>query len=271
MNRGYEIEIEDRRDEFEFEIDEIDVDYFDDRTWPKGHIHEGEPVILREYQRDIVNKFIQSTSNIQKIATGAGKTLVTATLSAMVENSYSGSGDGRTVIIVPNKSLVTQTFAEYENLGLDVGMYYGDRKDFDKKHTVCTWQSLGVMHKNFQNGDSDIGLDDFMNGVTAVICDECLDGETPILTPNGWKAVKSMEPGDAVVNWDGKKFKHDVVEKLHVNLPKSNDEDMLELEFDNGHAIRVTANHEFLTHGNGWVRADQLTEDMDIVSNPHIS
>jgi intein/homing endonuclease len=39
---------------------------------------------------------------------------------------------------------------------------------------------------------------------------------------------------------------------------------MLELEFDNGSAIKVTANHKFLTN-KGWVRADQLTDDLDII------
>jgi len=39
---------------------------------------------------------------------------------------------------------------------------------------------------------------------------------------------------------------------------------MLELEFNNGVIIQVTANHKFLTN-HGWVRADALTEDLEIV------
>jgi intein/homing endonuclease len=39
---------------------------------------------------------------------------------------------------------------------------------------------------------------------------------------------------------------------------------MLELEFDNNVIIKVTANHKFLTN-KGWVRADELTEDLEII------
>lgn len=56
------------------------------------------------------------------IATGAGKTLITAALSERVEKY------GRSIVIVPNKDLVKQTFDDYKNLGLDVGVYYSDKK-----------------------------------------------------------------------------------------------------------------------------------------------
>ena len=36
---------------------------------------------------------------------------------------------------------------DYKTLGLDVGVYYGERKEFDKQHTICTWQSLNVLLK----------------------------------------------------------------------------------------------------------------------------
>jgi superfamily II DNA or RNA helicase len=55
---------------------------------------------------------------------------------------------GRTIVIVPNKSLVTQTEKDYKGLGLDVGVYFGDRKDIGKTHTICTWQSLNILMKN---------------------------------------------------------------------------------------------------------------------------
>ena len=72
---------------------------------------------------EIINNFINEPQSIQEIATGAGKTLMTAAMSNLVE-PY-----GRSIVIVPNKSLVTQTEEDYVNLGLDVGVYYGDRKE----------------------------------------------------------------------------------------------------------------------------------------------
>jgi superfamily II DNA or RNA helicase len=44
---------------------------------------------------------------------------------------------GRSIVIVPNKSLVVQTEEDYVNLGLDVGVYFGDRKELNK-----TWNEF---------------------------------------------------------------------------------------------------------------------------------
>jgi hypothetical protein len=45
---------------------------------------------------------------------------------------------------------------------------------------------------------------------------------------------------------------------------------MFELEFDNGNKIQVTGNHKFLTD-QGWIRADELTHEHDIINKKLIS
>ena len=101
---------------------------------------------LRRWQKKVLDEFPEIVKNykkfILKAPTGAGKTITTATLSHIAE-PY-----GRSIVIVPNKSLVAQTEEDYINLGLDVGVYYGDRKEFGKTHTICTWQSLNILLKN---------------------------------------------------------------------------------------------------------------------------
>jgi hypothetical protein len=79
---------------------------------------------------------------------------------------------GRTIVIVPNKSLVTQTEKDYIGLGLDVGVYFGDRKEWNKTHTICTWQSLNVLLKNTKNGVATETIQDFLEGVVCVMVDE---------------------------------------------------------------------------------------------------
>jgi superfamily II DNA or RNA helicase len=123
-------------------------------------------VVLRDYQIEIINKFLANPQCIQEVATGAGKTLMTAAL------SYSCEAHGRTIVIVPNKSLVTQTEADYINLGLDVGVYFGDRKEFGHQHTICTWQSLNILLKNTKGGEADITIMEFLEGVVCVMVDE---------------------------------------------------------------------------------------------------
>jgi superfamily II DNA or RNA helicase len=79
---------------------------------------------------------------------------------------------GRSIVIVPNKSLVTQTEDDYRALGLDVGVYFGDRKEFGRQHTICTWQSLNILLKNTKNQTADITITDFLEDVVCLIVDE---------------------------------------------------------------------------------------------------
>lgn len=164
---GYDIELEDTRDyRTTFEFAEVSEDTFKHKNWPKGHPQEGTPVVLRDYQISIVNNFLENPQSIQEIATGAGKTLMTAALSYSIEQY------GRSIVIVPNKSLVTQTEADYINLGLDVGVYFGDRKEYNKTHTICTWQSLNNMLKKTKAGEAEVDIGDFIEGVVCVMVDE---------------------------------------------------------------------------------------------------
>ena len=162
-------DIKDLRKPINIDFKPVTETYWADlgKVWPVGHVSEGQPIMLRDYQVDAINKFLEQTQSLQEIATGAGKTITTATLAHMCES------EGRTITIVPNKSLVEQTFEDFENVDLDVGMYYGDRKDLNKTHTICTWQSLNILDKKSKNSEYDIvTLAEFLDGVKAVIVDE---------------------------------------------------------------------------------------------------
>jgi superfamily II DNA or RNA helicase len=164
---GYDIELDDQREyQTTFDFTPVEQSTFAHKTWPKGHPMAGEPVVLRDYQMEIINNFLTSPQCIQEVATGAGKTIMTAALSAAVE-SY-----GRSIVIVPNKSLVTQTEKDYVNLGLDVGVYFGDRKEHGHRHTICTWQSLNVLLKNTKAGTADTTIGEFIEDVVCVMVDE---------------------------------------------------------------------------------------------------
>jgi superfamily II DNA or RNA helicase len=163
----YDIDLEDLREYstvFDFEV--VAADNFSDKTWPKGHVKAGESILLRDYQVEVVNNFLSNPQSLQEVATGAGKTLITATLSKSVEKY------GRSIVIVPNKSLVVQTEEDYINLGLDVGVYFGDRKELNKTHTICTWQSLNNLLKNTQSGEADFTIQDMIEDVVCVMVDE---------------------------------------------------------------------------------------------------
>jgi superfamily II DNA or RNA helicase len=164
---NYDIELDDQRDyQTQFKFNKIDENSYNTHKWGKGHPLEGQNIVLRDYQVTIINKFLENPQCLQEVATGAGKTLITAVL------SHSCEQHGRTIVIVPNKSLVSQTEADYQNLGLDVGVYFGDRKEFGKTHTICTWQSLNILLKGSRSHEVDITIGEFLQDVVCVMVDE---------------------------------------------------------------------------------------------------
>jgi len=164
---NYDIDLDDQRDySINFEFNPVSESTFSHIMWPKGHPMEGKPMELRDYQVDVINNFLANPQCIQEIATGAGKTVITAALSNAV------APHGRTIVIVPNKSLVTQTEKDYINMQQDVGVYFGDRKEWGRQHTICTWQSLNVLLKNTKAGVGDCTIGEFLEDVVCVIVDE---------------------------------------------------------------------------------------------------
>lgn len=166
IENGYELEIQDHRAKHEFEFSEVDENFLSHINWPADHRMAGEPIMLRDYQIQAINECVNNPQGISIAPTSAGKTIITASLSKIAEKY------GRTIVIVPNKNLVQQTEEDYRNIGLDVGVLYGDRKEYDRTHTICTWQSLMVLDKKSKDALDDDQLSIFLDDLVAVICDE---------------------------------------------------------------------------------------------------
>ena len=176
-NRVQIVDIEDKRHPITLNFTPVTETYWKDQgvVWPEGHPAEGEDIILRDYQVEAINNFLNNPQSLQQIATGAGKTITTATLSHITE-PY-----GRSLVIVPNKSLVEQTEEDYINCGLDVGVYFGDRKNLGKTHTICTWQSLNILDKKHKDGSAVLSLAEFLEGVSTIIVDEVHQAKAEVL------------------------------------------------------------------------------------------
>ena len=202
VDAGVEIaEIKDHRVKHDLTFKQITKNYWSHKTWPKGHIAEGEKIILRDYQVEVVNNFLKNPQALQEVATGAGKTIITATLSHLCEKY------GRTLVIVPNKNLVTQTEEDYVNVGLDVGVYFGDRKELGRTHTICTWQSLNILDKKQLNRprkgakrdgyENDVlTLAEFLEGVETLIVDEVHQAKAEVL-----KKLLTLNLKHAPIRW----------------------------------------------------------------------
>lgn len=101
-------------------------------------------------------------------------TITTATLAHLCE-PY-----GRTITIVPSKSLVLQTERDFKTVDLDVGVYFGDRKEIGYTHTIATWQSINVLFEK-SNKDQLMVFKEFAENINTVICDECHASKANIL------------------------------------------------------------------------------------------
>ncbi|ASV44158.1 DNA helicase-like protein [Salicola phage SCTP-2] len=169
---GYEFEIEDHRED-SYAFDPIDNDFFANYVWPEGHFKEGEPITLRDDQTEAANIFLKNRYCVQALATGFGKTILTAAICKKVEYY------GRTLTIVPSKSLVEQTYDDMKLVGMDVGRYYGDVKELGHMHTISTWQSLMEVVDAYD--DNPHILDSMMDNLKQVLVDECHQCKSKVL------------------------------------------------------------------------------------------
>lgn len=85
----------------------------------------------------------------------------------------------------------------------------------------------------------------------------CFDGETLVDTNNGFKKISDIEVGDQVLTFDeetGDEVYKPVLELFKYDVT---DDDILEIEFENGETVICTENHEFYVNGE-WVKAKDL-------------
>jgi len=151
---GYEIDVIDNRTPHSKSPELIDADVF---------AEYGK--ILRWYQVEAVNKAIQESHGLLVLATGAGKSLI----NAAIVHAYSPL---RSMTIVPNTDLVTQTVKTFKSVGLDAGRFYSKKKEVDKQHIVSTWQSL-KNHRHILK-DVDVIIVDEVHGAKSTILNELL-------------------------------------------------------------------------------------------------
>ena len=233
--QGVEItDIVDRRQRVDLNFDSIAEDFWTNKTWPKRHPMEGELIRLRDYQVEVINNFLSNPQSLQEVATGAGKTIITATLSKLTEKY------GRSLVVVPNKSLVTQTEEDYINCGLDVGVYFGDRKELGRTHTICTWQSLNILDKKTKDGSTVLSLAEFLEGVSTIIVDEVHQAKAEVL-----KNLLTRNLRNAPIRWG-----------LTGTIPKE------KFEFESIHAS--------LGPVTGQISAKEL-QDKGVLSNCHVN
>lgn len=165
------------------------------------------------------------------------------------------------VLIVPNINLLTQFKSDIESYGLkdlynEIQVHGdGNKSNFDTVLTISTWQSL---------------VDEKRTNFDFIICDECLHPDTLITTKSGSKYIKDVKTGDLVLSYNEvtNEYEYKDVVEVHKNLASSRNEKIYDIELENGKIITITGNHTVFTK-RGWIRADNLTLEDDILEIPN--
>lgn len=160
LKSGYKIKIDDRRKKLiSLNFEPIDENYFIDYSDKYGN-----PITLRDYQIALVNLALsQDRGGIGLAGTGAGKTLMTAAICKEFNNKKI-----KCVVIVPSKSLLTQTFDTLKSLGVNIKMFGGKNKTLDADTIISTWQTL-------QN------VPTLMHDFNMFLVDECHGAQSKVL------------------------------------------------------------------------------------------
>jgi len=111
----------------------------------------------RPYQIDAITSSIKHTKGIIRSATASGKSLVIAYI---IRNLMRTKQIENAIIIVPTTALITQFYQDLIEYGFDpedLGAVFAERKQWDKKIVISTWQSLVKVPENINLFDCIIG------------------------------------------------------------------------------------------------------------------
>lgn len=139
VGAGYDIAVDDRRFQHDISVPQIGDDLFE------GYSYKRFTGIMASHQVEAINTVTANHGGLLLMATGAGKTVITAALAHLYQPF------GKVMIIVPQQDLVVQTQETIQALGMpECGAFYGD--DHNPQHiTVSTWQSLQNRPELFQD------------------------------------------------------------------------------------------------------------------------
>jgi superfamily II DNA or RNA helicase len=157
VKAGYEIVIDDQRFKgWNINVPEIQNNLFE------GFHYKRFRGFMEQHQVDAINKITSNRGGIVQVATGGGKTLITAGLAQLYYRF------GKVLVIVPRQDLAIETRDTIQAMGMeDCGAYFDEIKE-PRWVTITTWQSL---HAHL----------DLFHDVTCVIVDECHGADAKVL------------------------------------------------------------------------------------------
>jgi len=92
----------------------------------------------------------------------------------------------------------------------------------------------------------------------------CIDGDARVTMANGrTKPLRNVQVGEYVLSYNEEEKIFEAQEV--TNFWNRGIKPTLTIELESGDTVTCTPDHKFLTHNRGWVEAQYLTLDDDIV------
>lgn len=251
---NFELKIAGIENKFDFDIDKDEFTDWVNEKWVDS------PMKPRDYQIESAFNIIKYKNSLSEIATSAGKTLIIYMIIAYLleqQKSY------KVLMIVPSVDLVVQStedFYEYNassvKYPLEVQQIYAGSTIRAKANVVVgTFQSLSKKTK------------EYFNEFDCVVVDECLHPNTLITMSDGSKKlITDIKAGDKVLTTNDKtlEIEEREVDFVYKNLSKNNQ--MFEIEMEDGNLIKITGNHKVKLTTGEYKRVDCLSEYDEILS-----
>ena len=120
---------------------------------------------LRDYQYNSVKAALETGRGICVLGTGAGKTLTTATLIECFFNYFKKDKHFKCLVIVPDLSLVNQTYTEFINMGVNFTVTRWTGSIIPDLNSNCIICNISILQSKFD-------LNEWIKHVDILIVDE---------------------------------------------------------------------------------------------------
>lgn len=268
QNNQYEFKIENPED---FPINKtITVEEIQEfaNTFFKDHKHPDDktlPMVPYDYQIKSVHQILKYNFCNIEVGTGGGKSFIYGIFLFYYLTHVNPKA--KVLLIVPRISLVKQFYNDLNFYNL--GFYKENKTPLNLKiHEVMSSKPRECKNPNIIIGTYQSLQKEpkaFFEQFDVVTVDECLHPDTIItMADDSKKYIKDIKIGDLVKTYNEELNIIEIKEVDFVYQNLSKNQQMFEIELENGKILKLTGNHKIYT-SNGWCRTDMLNIEDEIL------
>jgi protein-tyrosine phosphatase len=251
------------------EIKKEDVENFC-KEFYKDHKDEhdiNKVFVPYEHQEESIFRILKHQYGRIEVATAGGKSLIFGSLIFYYLTHI--NPDAKFLLIVPTMDLVTQFYNDINNYN------YGYHNENKNVINIRMDEIMSDKPRKYHGDEPNIYIGtyqslvklpvDWFHQFDVVCCDECLHPDTLITMSDGKKKkIKDIKIGDKIFTINEKTLKKEIREVDYVYKNLSKNQQMFELEMEDGKKLKITGNHEVILSNGKRKRIDKLSTNDEI-------